>query len=275
MSAGTDIRDPALKPGPRIVVGSGWWSSDREFKQEFPGRKELGDAVIRSVPFFELWLDSVSKVMAPSEIVVVDSAAPLKPDAEKRSNVRWIELPFNARHSTDHVGRWSGWMRSVLVSGNYAMASDCDYFVYVEQDCLLQGADLWKTCKDAMTADHMFGSGAGTPQPLQQSFFVIRGAALPGFLANLTRLERRDRDLSPEWKFVWACSDTLTRLANVGLFRTKITRKAGLKIAKALGLFCFLPVGSGRARPIPFDTPHYYFQHGTGDEIARYQREVA
>ncbi|WP_424965107.1 hypothetical protein [Dinoroseobacter sp. S375] len=270
MTDGSETRDT-----PRIVVGSGWWSSDRDFKQEFPDRKELGDAVIRSVPFFEIWLDSVTSVMTPSEIVVVDSAAPLKPAPEMRERVRWIELPFNARHSTNHLGRWSGWMRSVLVSGNYAMASDCDYFVYVEQDCLLSGEALWKACEDAMTADHMFGSGSGTPQPLQQSFFVIRGAALPGFLANLANLERRDRDLSPEWKFVWACSSTLTRLANLGLFRTKITRKIGLKIAQGLGLFCVLPVGSGRARPIPFDAPHYYFQHGTGDEIARYRQGLA
>lgn len=261
-------------PEPSIVIGSGWWSSDRDFADEFPGRKELGDTVIRSVPFFDLWLDSVRRAIGASEIVVVDSAAPLKPSAEKRAQVRWIELPFNARHATDHLGRWSGWTRSVLVSGAYAMASDCDYFVYVEQDCLLKGEGLVETCIAAMTADLMFGSGDGTPQPLQQSLFVVRGSALPAFLANLSNLKCRDVDMAPEWKFVWASSKLLTSLASIGVFRFKPVRRLGFKLAKLAGLFCYLPFGSGRARPVPFDSPHFYFQHCTADELARY-REVA
>ncbi|ABV94596.1 hypothetical protein Dshi_2863 [Dinoroseobacter shibae DFL 12 = DSM 16493] len=270
--ANQGAQDP--KP-PRIVVGSGWWSSERAFSDEFPDRKELGDAMIRSVPFFELWLESVTSSVAASEIVVVDSAAPLKPAPELRDKVRWIELPFNARHSTNHVGGWSGWTRSVLVSGNYALASDCEFFVYVEQGCLLKGDGLAEACIAAMTADHMFGSGAGTPQPLQQSLFVVRGAALSRFLGNLAKLKYRDCDMAPEWKFVWATSATLTWLANIGIFQSKLTRKIGFKLARLSGALCFLPFGSGRARPIPFDAPHCYFQHGTSAEIARYRRSDA
>jgi len=256
---------------PNIVVGSGWWASEGKFTKEFPGRKELGDAEIRSVPFFDLWYKSVQAAANPTQIVVVDSAAPLKPAAEKRSRVHWIELPFNARHSTNHLGRWCGWTRSVLVSGNYALAADCDYYVYVEQDCLLHGEGLVQACIDAMTADYMFGAGKGTPQPLQQSFFIIKGAALPRFLSNLAQLAARDGDMGPEWKFVWASSSVLTRLANIGLFNWKLTRKLGLGLAKLSGAFCFLPIGSGRGRPIPFDETHFYFQHGTADELARFR----
>lgn len=260
---------------PSIVIGSGWWSSDREFAEEFPGRKELGDTVIRSVPFFDLWLDSVRRATGASEIVVVDSAAPLKPSAEKRAQVRWIELPFNARHSTNHSGRWSGWMRSVLVSANYALASDCDYYVYVEQDCLLRGEGILDLCTRNMTSDLMFGSGEGTPQPLQQSFFIVRGRALPRFLANLSTLRQRDCQMAPEWKFVWASSRVLTFLANCGVFRFKLTRKIGLAVARAAGLFDVLPIGSGRARPIPFKSTHFYFQHGSAQEIAQYRASVS
>ena len=86
----------------------------------------------------------------------------------------FLSLPLNAGHSTDHKGKYSGWMRSILLGLEYAYLSDTEYFVYVEQDALLYGDNIVEKCIDKMTKPYMFGSGLGTKQPLQQSFFIIR-----------------------------------------------------------------------------------------------------
>lgn len=234
-----------------------------------PKRNLLGSPEIRKRDFFKVWLDSVERCTKPSSIVVIDSHSPVKPPDQLREKVSWIELPFNARHSTDHLGRWSGWTRSVLLAGQFALSVEADYFVYVEQDCLLAGEGIVEYCISQMSGSIMLGSGRGTPKPIQQSFFIVRHDRLSGFLTNLAEIKYLDHDCPPEWKFVCATSRLLTRLTNLGLLRRKPGRVIAHAIAKLSGLQD-LPVGSGRARPIPVDQRYYYFQHGSDTEIAAY-----
>jgi len=255
------------------LIGSGWWCSDADERSINPNRKLLGDDGIRAAGFFRVWLDSVSRCTAPASIVVIDSQAPVKPDPTLRAQVAWIELPFNAKHSTNHVGQWSGWMRSVLMSGHYALNSDADYFVYVEQDCLLQGEGIIEHCIAQMTTDLVFGSGEGTPQPLQQSFFIVRRRSLARFLDNLVALRATDRDLAPEWKFVFATWRPLVVAANLGLLERRVIRQLVLRIARRF-FYDHLPVGAGRTRPIPTKDHYYYFQHGTAEELEAYLQNV-
>lgn len=258
---------------PRYVIGSGWWSTEEEAASVNPKRKDLGDDFIRSPQFFDLWRESIERFTSPERVIVVDSNAPLKPSADAREGVEWVSLPFNAKHATDHLGRWSGWMRSVLVSASYALATECDYFVYVEQDCLLHGENIVEDCVRASRTGISFGSGEGTPQPIQQSFFAVRRDRLLSFVTNLHRLVPNDRDLSPEWKFVCASCAPLVWAANKGLLRTRRRRERALNYAMDRH-FDFLPVGTGRTRPIPFDQAQFYFQHGTRDEVAVYSNLV-
>jgi hypothetical protein len=252
----------------RLVIGSGWWCSEAPDTDVNPRRKKLGDDTVRAVAFFETWLDSIRHVATPDEIVVVDSASPSKPAAALRAGVRWIELPFNARHSTDHLGRWSGWLRSVLASGHYAICAEAEYFAYVEQDCLLAGPGVIDHCIDRMRTGLAFGSGEGTPQPLQQSFFIVRQDRLPAFLKNLVDLKDRDCALSPEWKFLFASWRPLVIAANLGLLRSRRMRRIASFLARRH--FDVLPVRGGRTRPLRVEDQFYYFQHGTKDELAQY-----
>lgn len=254
---------------PTYVIGSGWWCTEEAGDVVNPKRKKLGTNLQREVEFFKIWLDSVERCSSPKSIVVVDSASPIKPDAELRARSSWIELPFNARHATDHIGQWSGWLRSVLMSAQYALTTEADYFVYVEQDCLLKGEDIVERCIAQMKTGLMFGSGDGTPQPLQQSFFLIHRSRIAGFLKNLSELEAPDSELSPEWKFVFASWRPLVLLANLGFLKRRKNRDRVMKIASRY-LYDTLPVGTGRSRPVPFESNHYYFQHGSEEEISRY-----
>ena len=263
-----------LMNGPSYVIGSGWWCSSTQESETNPNRKLLGDELTRGVAFFELWRQAIAAYASPMTIVVVDSASPLKPAEPLRHSVNWIELPYNARHSTDHLGQWSGWTRSVLVSGQYALAAEADYFVYVEQDCLIHGKGIIEHCISRMRRGLMFGTGDGTPQPLQQSFFIVDRPTLGRFLANLAALRMRDGELSPEWKFLIASFSPFVHLANVAWPTNKKIRKQILRMAKRR-FFDDLPVGSGRVRPIPRDCDYWYFQHGSAEEIASFRREIA
>jgi len=253
----------------RYVIGSGWWCADTDERSVNPERKLLGDEAIRGVTFFRIWFDSLRRCTSPMAIAVVDSNSPVKPDLSLREEVFWLELPLNAKHSTNHVGQWSGWMRSVLLSGHYALNSDADYFVYVEQDCLLQGDGIIEHCIEHMKKDLMFGSGEGTPQPLQQSFFILRRQGLGRFLDNLVSLRKTDRDLTPEWKFIYASWRPLVVASNLGLLENPRVRRLALRLARRF-FFDHLPVGTGRVRPLPSGARFLYFQHGTSEELATY-----
>lgn len=261
---------PSVKThSPTYTIGTGWWCSTVAEAIVNPHRKLLGSPSVRSVDFFETWLKSVWSVSSPSSIVVVDSASPTKPSAALREQTAWVELPFNARHSVDHVGRWSGWTRSVLVSGQYALATDCEHYVYVEQDCLLSGAGLIEHCIQAGRKGIMFGSGRGTPQPIQQSFFIIRQDKLAAFLKNLATIKAADQDFSPEWKFVCATWRPLVILANLGVLKPKLMRRLAAMVTRIF-FFDILPIGSGRGRPVQTDAEFYYFQHGSEDEVSAF-----
>ena len=255
--------------GATYVIGSGWWCSDVPERSINPRRGLGGDDSIRAVGFFRIWLDSIRRTTRPAAVVVVDSHSPTKPARSARDEVVWVELPFNAKHATDHLGQWSGWTRSVILSGQYALMSDAEYFVYVEQDCVLVGEGIVEHCIARMTRGLMVGSGAGTPQPLQQSFFILHRRALARFLDNLIALRAPDRELSPEWKFVCASWRPLVIAANLGLLRRPRLSRLAWRLARRF-FYDELPVGSGRVRPLPEDAPYFYFQHATAEEIERH-----
>ena len=252
------------------VIGTGWWCSDQPDAVVNPGRKKnLGSDTQREVAFFKVWLENIQRICTPDSIVVVDSASPVKPEPELRAQTSWVELPFNARHATDHIGQWSGWTRSVMMSGYYVLATEAKYLVYVEQDCLVNGKGVIERCIAGMKTGLMFGSGDGTPQPIQQSFFLVRRDRLPAFLKNLADLEQKDAELSPEWKFVYATWRPFIIAANLGLMKRRKWRRFAVWLAQRY-FFDTLPVGAGRSRPVPFDQPDYYFQHGTEEEISQH-----
>jgi hypothetical protein len=253
----------------KYIIGSGWWCADAPERQINPNRKLIGDDSVREVAFFEKWRTAIGAFSSPFAIVVVDSSSPRKPGQDLMDTVSWVELPFNARHSTDHLGQWGGWLRSCMIGANYALIAEADYFVYVEQDCLIGGDGIIEHCISAMTKGIMLGSGEDTPQPIQQSFFILERKRLAAFVKNLADLKADDKDLSPEWKFVYATWRPLVIASNLGLLRREKLRNLAVKIAKRF-FYDPLPIQGGRFRPINFSEPFIYFQHGTRDEIATF-----
>lgn len=255
------------------VIGSGWWCTDST--QRVAGRPYSGSDVIRSAEFHHLWSSVVDTWTSPSAVVLIDSASPTPPPI-LNSSYRTVCLSHNPGHATVHTGHYCGWTASVLHSLEYALSADADYMVYVEQDVLLFGDGIIEHCIDRMSKSLMFGTGIGTPQPLQQSFFIVRKDGMRRFLAGLHAIGSPDKVIPPEWKFVLASLEANGRW--VEWFCSSPQRRARLfrifgSLMQATG-YDLLPIGYGRTRPLNLNDPYFYFQHGSVDELREYAQRL-
>jgi len=239
----------AQRGGPKVVVGSGWWCADS------PHDWTIGSPATRSVAFFDIWYRQLVRCLQPAGIVITDSASPVKPDYVSYPGVHWIELDRNYGHANDlRTGRictsYSGFTRSVINGAMYALCCDADFYVYVEQDCLLQGKDFLSHAIGNAAEDILMGrvtekgrglGGAPAAAMPQQSLIVVRNAGLPRFIEGIVNSPHSDGELSPEIIMH-------DRLAPVG----------------------FLRVPYGRSRPIDFERSHFYAQHLDDDELQRF-----
>ncbi|QJR81981.1 hypothetical protein CA267_015080 [Alteromonas pelagimontana] len=259
----------------KYVITSGWWCGEVEQEQ----RVRYGSEEIRSVAFFKKWKKSIFDNTSPIQIMVVDSHSPTKPTRDELEGIEFLSITENPGHSTNHTGKYCGYMRSIIMGVTYASLCDVDYWVYVEQDALLQGEGIIEECISQMTKPFMFGSAKGVPQLIQQSFIIIRKDGFEPFLRHLNELDYPDSELPPETKFVLAASPLL-RMLPVSLFKGSKNPSAFRKMLRRLVRFLVarfkgydeLPVGYGRARPIKFEDKYLYFQHATEEELAKYEK---
>jgi len=233
----------------KVVIGSGWWCGER------PHDWAIGSPATRTVEFFELWYRQLVRCLEPDRIVVTDSASPIKPSDRSRPLLHWIELDRNYGHANDiRVGRiatkYSGFTRSVISGAMHALCCDADFYVYVEQDCLLRGEDFLSHAIGNTSADILLGpptengkglGGAVAAGMLQQSLIIVRRNGLERFLIGLLNSPWTDGEVSPE--------ETMRR---------------------QLTPFDFIQLPYGRSRPIDFTRRHFYAQQLGEDELCRF-----
>lgn len=254
----------------KYIIGSGWWCSSSDDERE----KLYGDNDIRNENFHYHWYAAIRKYTSPTEIIIVDSNSPIKPKWE--IGLKVISLNENAGHSTNHTGKYSGWMRSVIHSMSYAQNCDCDYYVYIEQDALIFGEKIIENCIAKMNKPYMFGKCKDFNNPLQQSFFIIKKEYIDSFLAKIFLIPFSDSEMPPERKFALATSDwfffipKFLLISSRSKFIKKITWRLQNIFSKAIGNYNYLPIGYGRDRPINMSDRHFYFQHGSADELNEY-----
>lgn len=233
----------------KVVVGSGWWSDGRDSEWS------IGDPRTRSPAFFHLWLHQVLRYITPHRIAIVDSHAPDKPDWPLCERIQWIELDRNYGHANDiRTGRidtrFSGFTRSVLLSCLYAIGCDADWFVYIEQDCLIRGARFLEQAIGDRDEGILIGQPTrngrglhgGTAAPMkQQSLMIADRAGMTRLVTGLLDAPWSDGELSPE-----------------------LIMERQLQ---PLGTVC---IPYGRSRPIDFDRDCFYAQHLTSEELENF-----
>ena len=169
-------------------------------------------------------------------------------------NVEFVSLNRNYGQANDiRVGRintkYCGFTRSVLNGAMYAVCCDADWFIYVEQDCLIRGFDFIKNAIGDSECDILVGqpaeravgiSGPAAPM-LQQSLIIVRKSGFERFITGLLSAPWSDGEVSPE-----------------EIMRRRFSPLETLRIPY------------GRSRPIDFDRMCYYAQHFTDEELARF-----
>ena len=237
------------KESPKVIVGSGWWSDEK------PHDWARGDELTTDVNFFSLWYQMVRKYLNPNAIVVTDSNSPIKPNWQDFENVTWIELDENYGHPNDiRVGKiqtkFSGFTRSVINGAMFALCCDADYYVYLEQDCLIKGEKFLEHAIGDSNADIFLGDrtrggrgieGKPAAPMFQQSCIIVKKAALERFISGTMSGQETDGQLSPE-----------------------------VKMARDIKPWEVLQVPYGRSRPIDFSQLHFYAQHLQTDELMQF-----
>lgn len=245
---------------PRYIVGTGWWC-DGSGAHALEKMNAASSSQTRQSEFFRLWYDYVMRFTRPEKILVVDSASPVGPPAEllDPEHVEFLSLNQNFGHAFDSLPRGvrSGWSRSVLLGAWYAYLNDVDYFVYVEQDCLVFGEGWLERCLMAMNKRSiMVGAGDGTPHELQQSLFILHRDYIPTFLRRSVEVFDEARRAILRGEDFEAHSDERQWYEAFG------------EDAE------FIPFGVGRDRPFPTGARHFYAQHLAEGEVELFRRLI-
>jgi hypothetical protein len=236
-------------PAPKVVVASGWWSDEE--RSEWA----IGSSATRSVSFFDVWYHQVMNYISPHRIVITDSASPNKPDWQTYPRVNWIELDQNYGHPNDvRTGKiktkFSGYTRSVINGAMYAYCCDADYFIYVEQDCLVRGENFLAEALGSNNEEILLGAkteggqglAGGDAAPMHQnSLIIIEKKGLERFITGIINAPEGDGELSIEIIMERFCHP-----------------------------FGIIEIPYGRSRPIDFECPCFYAQHLTDEELDRF-----
>ncbi len=140
-----------------------------------------------------------------------------------------------------------GWYASVMMGAQYSLVNKCD-MIYVEQDCLVYGlreALDWAKGKKIV---YGFGDVSWCPGWAEHSFFYVSNEYLGTFLSILNgcRIHENEKIL-PEVSWHSLFKDVAD----------------------------FWPFGTGRKRPIPFDSDGpFYSQQLKTNEIREFQNKL-
>jgi hypothetical protein len=257
------------------LICTGWYSS--EVPRDY---ETFGDNSIRNKSFRPLWWQSVDNFIMPQHVLIVDSASPVKPDDHLYTSTKFsnIELLKNPGHSQNCKTHYCGAMAAIIIGLEFALHNDVDFFIYVEQDALVYGADFVKKIKHQLLRDDLvFGAGYKHGE-VEQTIFAANKKGIRKFLSAIHNIGYTDRQISPEVKFMNAAS-SLNLFPFIGLLSAdnpRLLARASTKLfISSMSIFkqySVLPFGYGRVRPINFSDDIFYFQQGSVDEISAYKK---
>lgn len=229
----------------KYIIGTGWWCDGTGIHTHSNHQKTV-DKETRQKDFFNLWYTSIKKFTNPKKIIVIDSNSPVKPDLRDKDVIlHSLDKNYGASLDGTRNKQLSGWDRSILLSASMAFFEDIDYFVYIEQDCLIYGNGIIEYAIDKMgKLPIMLGSGKNTPQPIQQSFIIIKKDFIPTFLNIETTLNTTQLTIDSEKRY----ADEFKKY------------------------YTFLPFGYGRQRPINYKEKYFYAQHLNTEELKEFKK---
>lgn len=144
-----------------------------------------------------------------------------------------------------------GWSAAIMTLAMASYANETD-MIYLESDCLAFGKWVEQIYKDLGDGDFVFGHQHQSEPWMEcsQSLFLVRHRFIPAFVSDYISFgDERHKDLNghednlPERKFV------------------KLEQKYGPEKVKRLSF------GVDRCRPLPLESPVWYAQRFTAEEL--------
>jgi len=178
---------------------------------------------------------------------VVDSCSPIKPKIGQ--DIELVSLKRNFLHAENCDTALTGWTRAFLTGAFYALMNDADHSVFIEQDCVVVGGGIVEQAIAEMEEQKKkisYGKLGKMGSYIEQSFVIIRNDYILEFIQKYLSIAQSDnvfRGIPPELKFK--------------------------KINEADQLWCPLPFGYGRDRPIHFHDAVFYAQQMSSEELAQ------
>ncbi len=152
----------------------------------------------------------------------------------------------NFGHALSQGVEVCGWTRALMTGAFYTWINDLDYFVFIEQDCLVSGSGWVEHVISNMKGRGLScGVYSESHLRVENSLIIIHRDWIPRFIRYYTDIPQWDSVLFPELKF------------HKLLFTNRF-----FKIP-----FTPLPFGYGRSRPIDFTSPHFYAQQWNESDL--------
>ena len=227
----------------KYVIGTGWWC-DGSGKHAGSANNTSTEST-RKKDFFKTWRHFIEKYTKPEKIIITDSNSPIPPDFNGTDGrYEYIKLTDNFGHASVSDTDMCGWTRSFLNGAFYAYITNADYYVYIEQDCLVVGDNIIEKIIDNLGYFQVSHGLWEHAYKVEQSFVIIRKDAIVKFIKDYTDLSEGSPDsaITPEQKF--------NVFVENGTFNFKE-----------------LPIPYGRTRPIDFDREYFYAQHLNDEEL--------
>ena len=215
------------------VIGTGWWCDGGGKKAWSVQSSDK----IRQVGFFDKWHAAVVKYTNPLKIVAVDSCSPVKPDFAGKG-VEVITMTRNFNQGAYGFKRGVA-TRQVFMGAWYAFFNDADYFVWIEQDCLIRGAGIVERAIESMGSADYAMARWDHQYEVETCFMVFRCGSVPRLWSSLME----GTEEFPELRY-W-----------------------GMRNRMELSL---LPFGYGRNRPIVWGDEHAFAQQMNEEELSEY-----
>lgn len=201
-----------------LVVGSGWYSNRQSGVVK---SKHWGGFLSRSPRFAPQWLKRVlSQSITPTKISILDACSPNPlpkevTDHDKVEVTRQVRN-FGHAHQCSSKNIECGWARGFLHGAMVAHVNSCDY-VYVEQDCVLFGRNVFRKMFDEMSrtgkgmcylADQGRHPDGSEKERLQQCLIAIKKDTLPFVISQLAM--QVDHSRSEETKHLELFENVMT-----------------------------------------------------------------
>ncbi len=264
------------------IVGTGWWDDgQRKSHHEKYGGLEKAD-------FFNIWYYFLNKYSSPQKIIMMDSASPIKPKLPNDPRLEFVSLDQNYGHGSfktfGKIGQFQGWTKAMMLGAFYTLMTEADYYVYIEQDCLIYGYGIIEKAIENMEKNNKKMSHGWFNHPsfvykAECCLTIIHRSYLLEFLELLLKTPYEGELIGiDELKFVLIANFEEFKKSYLILRAKKVIQEMDLEKLKLNNIPSHIPLPFGFGRlygyneiraklPLPKLPEHFYIQQFTIERL--------